>query len=202
MKELNHEEGKWANCSSESSGQEKFGTVQQGHAGGIPIDGQGHAENGNDLGSGRGDVGEHQSPIDSVAPSAGLGSNGDRIACDGRINSGIDGQEIESNLLPMVIFYLAFHPKVAKRELAQHWMDQGWSSDQVHQWFHALHKGWRTRIISGYSAVGAISLFVRRLLGDMSGAPTFSIIGVVAMMMAIASAIYYYRPFDPIEKND
>lgn len=134
----------------------------------------------------------------SVDSATGMAHNDNGSSRNRRITTGIDGEVIDDSLKPMLFFYLAFQAKVGKRELEQYWVNEGWDAESIRQWFHELHKQWRGVVIGSYGAIAAIFLLARRILDGFSWTAIFSIFGAVAMMMAIASAIYYFRPFNPL----
>ena len=160
----------------------------------------GDVRSGHGIGGNRDGLGQRGNPSVSVDSASRMADSSRGNGIDDRITAAIEEGErgIDPAILPMLIFYLAFHAKAGKRELSNYWISTGKTQEQVRQWFHEIHVKWRTFVVCSYGFAAAVFFIVRRILDDSSLASIVSLFGAVMLMMAIASAIYYYRPFNPV----
>lgn len=160
----------------------------------------GDVRSGHGVGSNRDGLGQRENFSVSVDSASRMADSSRRNGVDDRITAAIEEGKrgIDPAILPMLIFYLAFHAKAGKRELSSYWIANGKTQDQVRQWLHELHTKWRIVIVSSYGFAAALFFIIRRILGDSALASIISLLGAAMLMMAIASAIYYYRPFNPV----
>lgn len=160
----------------------------------------GDVRSGHGIGGNRDGLGQRGNPSVSVDSASRMADSSRGNGVDDRITAAIEEGErgIDPAILPMLIFYLAFHAKAGKRELSNYWISTGKTQEQVRQWFHEIHVKWRTFVVCSYGFAAAVFFIVRRILDDSSLASIVSLFGAVMLMMAIASAIYYYRPFNPV----
>ena len=189
-------------CSNSSSSQSQLGESEPKSARGSANHTQGNDVHCNDLGSRRSNSDQLEIHGNPVVSAAGVDGHDYGRTGNDRITTAIDGREIDKAILPMLIFYLAFHVKAGKRELSNHWIASGKSQEEVRQWFHELHCKWRIFVICGYGVAAAICFITRRIFGDATLASMISVFGAVMLMMALASAIYFYRPFNSVADDD
>ncbi|MDD2222827.1 MAG: hypothetical protein PHF42_05235 [Pseudomonas sp.] len=183
-------------CSNSQSSQNQLGQSEPKSAGGSANHSQSDDVHCNDMGSRRSDSGQLKIHSNSVGSATRVGSDDYGRTGNDRITTAIDGREIDKAILPMLVFYLAFHAKAGKRELSNHWIASGKSQEQVRQWFHELHCKWRIFVICSYGGSAAVCFIARRILGDSVLASMISVFGAIMLTMAIASAIYFYSSFN------
>lgn len=160
----------------------------------------GNADDCNGVGADRSDAGQRAMDATALANTAGLAGNFGGDAGNSRFPVGLDPRErLAPHLLPMAIVYLALHSRLGRQVLSAHLENQGLSHQRIDQWLLLLGRHWRNRVIGGYAVTAAVCFFARRML-ETSG-HWLSLLGAVALLMAVASAVHYYRA-DPVAQED